>query len=340
MGSISKSMFHHPVHSLEYSQNLDFLTCSMEKNNSRPSYCGQKEVKTTKHDASRRRVHFAQQQQTLYFLTTRPTSKTKNPIYKQDIVPKNCIKEVNTGSWLADIKKMRCEPFCHLDYLRSSSETGFSADSMTDMFHLDEEMDNSQDAACDQLFEGEVAVFNLDFYKEVYIHYTFDDWKTTRRIVSKYSSSITTLKLDKFRFLLAVPEMKTQPTLQLAIEYRVLGRVFWDNFHGQNYQFDCRCTVLDSLEEQDLASKELSEETVALPRSIPIPNKRQLNLAISNSLVAFTAPLTATKSPWTRAQGWNVVQSRYGSHQGLTHRASSWDCAITFNNRIPLTEAR
>lgn len=202
-----------------------------------------------------RRVRFAPQNQTLLFVATRPPSLTCLPIYHLQVVPKNCSARLGRADWLSSIQLMRSPPYARLDYLRVAK-----ADLRPpgDIFCLDD--DDGAPATSEHSLTGEVAVFNLDYAKEVLVHYTFDGWRGKQVSTGRYLGSIGTLRIDKFKFTINLPPPSARTEfgrkaattvipLQLAIEYRVLGQSHWDNCDCQNYQFDCHLSPIPLYEE-------------------------------------------------------------------------------------------
>jgi hypothetical protein len=290
----------------------------------------------------RKRVRFASHSETVYFLSSRPPSKTKNPILTLEVEPVNCADIVNNGSWLSDVNEMRKEPFCRLDYLRATEEVDTSPASQ--VFHLDGDEEFEVSDASEYNLEGELAVYNLDFYKKVYVHYSFDDWKSNFKISAKYCSSVGTLRIDKFHFSIVTPDLGTTSfPLQLAIEYQVNGNCHWDNLHGRNYQFTCQKVPLDTIiipPKNNVAEETLlALETLSV--TIPIPVKRSPNRQINH----FVSSLPTEGDSWSRALDIpRSIRSSLESAVELPHRAASWDCTKSFtllamaNNISPQVE--
>lgn len=221
---------------------------------------------------AKKKVHFSQQT-TLYFLATRPPSNITRPLSALTIAPLNCNDHVNNGYWLSDIEGMRNNPFCKLDYLR---EKVFSKRPQSSDFLFPLESDCTPSP--DHVLEGEVAVFNIDYTKEIRVHFSFDEtWQSKGVVRAEYSSSIATLRIDKFKFSLPVPENnETESTIQLVVEYRVAGTVYWDSFDGSNYRFALQRTSTDCFEEEPIHDIQFTEHDALWPaeaqtQSMPIP---------------------------------------------------------------------
>lgn len=226
----------------------------------------------------KKKVQFSQQK-TLYFLSTRPPSKTIRPLTTLRVTADNCRDTIDNGGWLSDIEGMRRSPFCRLDFLceKAISKKHPSSDIL---FPLE----SDSVAPPEHILEGEIAVFNLDYAKEVRVHYSFDEaWQRRGVARAEYCSSIATLRIDKFRFHLALPETEEIGlTIQLAIEYRVAGAVYWDNFDGSNYRFGLQKILMDCFEEELIGDVHVTDSELsprpspeARTQSIPIPNRHQ-----------------------------------------------------------------
>ncbi|XP_036387616.1 protein phosphatase 1, regulatory subunit 3Db isoform X2 [Megalops cyprinoides] len=94
---------------------------------------------------------------------------------------------------------------------------------------------------------GSAQVLNLAFEKEVTVHYSFTDWKSSADTKAGWVSSMLRDRArgepdsDIFRFRLPVPPFILQPgaVLEFAICFRVTGAEFWDNNNGHNYKLTC-----------------------------------------------------------------------------------------------------
>lgn len=84
---------------------------------------------------------------------------------------------------------------------------------------------------------GSIQVANLAFEKHVVVRYTLDDWTTIHEIDASYREPVANSAntWDRFCFKITLKEHCHQ-TLDLAIQYTVGGRIFWDNNEHRNYQ--------------------------------------------------------------------------------------------------------
>ncbi|XP_007234713.1 protein phosphatase 1, regulatory subunit 3Da isoform X2 [Astyanax mexicanus] len=95
---------------------------------------------------------------------------------------------------------------------------------------------------------GIVQVLNLAFEKEVYVRYSFTNWKSCSEtkanwVGNKYMEGLSDgCSCDSFRFHLPVPPFLLHPgaVLEFAVRYKVLDAQFWDNNDGQNYKLVCQ----------------------------------------------------------------------------------------------------
>lgn len=158
----------------------------------------------------------------VYYLPHSPVSYTLKSTPEYRLNPLNCMAALQPGRWLDDPLLLRRPPHCCLDFL------GLVEVVEVPFYGL----------------AGEASVHNSAFEKEVFIHYSFDHWSTKDVSVAEYCSGLTSLKIDKFGFHIPIPDCEFNEgagsemrTIEVAIEYRVNGMVYWDNFHAQNYKF-------------------------------------------------------------------------------------------------------
>ncbi|XP_029548591.1 protein phosphatase 1 regulatory subunit 3D isoform X2 [Salmo trutta] len=98
---------------------------------------------------------------------------------------------------------------------------------------------------------GTVQVLNLAFDKEVTIHYSFTNWRSSAEtracwVATLHRDQMEGPESDLFRFRLPVPPFILLPGAQLefAVCYRVMGAVYWDNNDGKNYKLSCHSYTL------------------------------------------------------------------------------------------------
>ncbi|PJF16682.1 hypothetical protein PSACC_03419 [Paramicrosporidium saccamoebae] len=286
------------------------------------------------HSKPRRRVQFATEHQKLYFHPTRPVFKTTKPVCRIALSPINCVAESGTGSWLADLQGMRQAPFCRLDYLRVKSVVD-SSSTTPSVFEMDE-------ASCDAMIEGEVAALNLDYKKEIYVHYTLDSWKTQSVTMATYTSSVSTLRIDKFRFIIPLQDSMGDFTLQIAIKYCVGGKIYWDNFNCQNYQFSGTVEEEDGQVLEELVGRneadfdfmtEVITTAVTKPQPIPIPTTK---LSCSTALSAVPSPTSIRINYSKSAADVPFVVST----KSIPGHAASWTCTKSFTVQADFSRSR
>ena len=92
----------------------------------------------------------------------------------------------------------------------------------------------SSDVVCS--ITGNIKVKSLSFEKQVFVRYTFDDWKSSFDIEAMYVQSVTG-PFNTFSFQIYLPSVNELPNrVEFAICYRCSeNREFWDNNSGSNY---------------------------------------------------------------------------------------------------------
>ncbi|KAI8992253.1 putative phosphatase regulatory subunit-domain-containing protein [Pilobolus umbonatus] len=81
-----------------------------------------------------------------------------------------------------------------------------------------------------QVVQGSVMVENLAYEKTVVIRYSLDDWDSYEEVKGVYVSSQDSQ--DEFSFEI-YPQ--SSYSIDLAVQYQVNQRVYWDNHDGDNY---------------------------------------------------------------------------------------------------------
>lgn len=212
------------------------------------------------------KVHFVQETDNivLYYDTASPVNCTLSPLPKVTVTPTNCYGPLSQSSWLCDTSILKKPPHCRLDFLR--------------------EVELEEDPFIG--FLGELAVLNVAFEKNIFIHYSFDGWKTKAVVQGEYLSSIPSLKIDKFKFQISwCPRQAASSTLELAIEYKVAGQGYWDNFGGANYQFKVNKRVEQVLVTGNSKKTVTESFEVFTSRPVPIPttNRRPFRCRTTNN---------------------------------------------------------
>jgi hypothetical protein len=257
--------------------------------------CGTGKLKT------RRRVHFDLRPKSIYFLPTRPTASTAKPLLDLTLSPLN-FPLLGNAEWLSSPTLLRRDPFCQLDYLRVV-DWEVQNEELLQVFCM-EEHDHDSSTASPMIANwnefgliGEVAVYNLDYHKNIIIHYTMNGWKSKHAVQARYKSSIPVRRIDKFAFSISVPA-EASSRLELAIEYRVQGKTYWDSLNGLNYQFLLETTpcVFEEAEvdEQQLdAEEEYAISNVGLismqSPAMSIPQRSPLKASLSNQRSIYTS---------------------------------------------------
>ena len=87
--------------------------------------------------------------------------------------------------------------------------------------------------------DGEIAVQNLSFEKQVFIRLTTDNWNTWRDVEAQYDHSISSLNGVEI-WTYQTPLAFLLPRVQFAVCYRNVstGQEYWDNNFGRNYRIN------------------------------------------------------------------------------------------------------
>lgn len=308
---------------------------------------------------AKRRVHFAPAPQTLYFLASRPANVTVEPLAELVLSPLNC-PHLGQGRWLASISQMREDPFCQLDYLRVGTEADYHSDDM--LWPLEDEDDpplmqpfasaGGASVISEFFLVGEVAAYNLDYKKEVIIHYTTDGWGTKAAVRARYASSIAVLRIDKFKFTISVPS-PCPSNLEIAIEYQVCSRSHWDSLNGLNYRFGLALIplllnnpdpplssvddeVVDKLltenENYDMSPRPAKGVFTSKALTMPIPiekPKKQANSLISSS-PTHVAVWSSAAGPFSLSRISKSPQVTHSPVKSRVQTSYSWDCTKSF----------
>ncbi|XP_038226162.1 protein phosphatase 1 regulatory subunit 3D [Dermochelys coriacea] len=104
---------------------------------------------------------------------------------------------------------------------------------------------------------GTIKVLNVAFEKQVFVRYTFNQWKSMHEVCAHWHSSNPEEdgkgQADVFTFFLPMPPFLLQlcSVVQFAVRYCVNGQEYWDNNQGKNYSFTCRHHLLKMPRECD-----------------------------------------------------------------------------------------
>ena len=98
---------------------------------------------------------------------------------------------------------------------------------------------------------GTVRVNNCSFYKNVFVRFTINSWRTFSVINAYHSMHYADNNTDSFQFKMTIPidELLTLSfekskllissiNISFAICYCVNGQEFWDNNYSTNYNFE------------------------------------------------------------------------------------------------------
>ncbi|XP_068250042.1 uncharacterized protein Gbs-76A [Palaemon carinicauda] len=87
--------------------------------------------------------------------------------------------------------------------------------------------------------KGVVRVLSLDFHKNVYVRYTFDNWRNFHEATATYVPNSHDGATDRFSFLLWGSFLQDNGALAFCVRYSTLNQEFWDNNYGRNYTLQC-----------------------------------------------------------------------------------------------------
>jgi hypothetical protein len=214
---------------------------------------------------------------------------------------------------------------------------------------------------------GKCRVSNIAYEKQVTVRHSFDYWKTYQEIDASFHESITTAAAKKkewdiFTFDIDIPSslisvssslkghQHIKPiTCWIALRYKVIGREFWDNNDGKNYQVEIipatdkshsngitsGSTTQPQIGKEDTGSNERridllspdpflvkpTSEKVA-PASSSLHNMRQLKSRYSFSLSTATSIPHHPFNTWfppahipVQGGGYNEFISKYCFHK-------------------------
>ncbi|KAF9342996.1 hypothetical protein BGX26_006460 [Mortierella sp. AD094] len=144
--------------------------------------------------------------------------------------------------------------------------------------------------------KGKILVQNIAFQKHVSVRYTSDFWQTHTEVRAEFEESIPRSSLERFLFTipLDMDRSAVEKTFCMAVRYQVIGREFWDNNNGKNYQTECKRVVVAPPPQ---AVSDLSKHMNTLLLGPPLPDysKPVLRKKLANRY-DLTTSLTAAYS--------------------------------------------
>ena len=95
---------------------------------------------------------------------------------------------------------------------------------------------------------GFVRTLSLGTKKDVRIRYTFNNWVTFMDVSAQYIGSMAPFGFsERYKFQIYANPLSLGDTLQFRIKFRADDAIYWDDFDGNNYAFDC------TLDEESMA---------------------------------------------------------------------------------------
>lgn len=83
--------------------------------------------------------------------------------------------------------------------------------------------------------EGYIAVQNLAFQKNVYVHYSLDGGKTWTDSPASYVKTNPSDGYEVWKFKTNSSSEEFGPAIMYCFKYEVNGQTYWDNNNGKNY---------------------------------------------------------------------------------------------------------
>ncbi|USB32658.1 carbohydrate-binding protein [Paenibacillus sp. YPG26] len=171
-------------------------------------------------------------------------------------------------------------------------------------------------------FSGNVEVSNLNYQKNVTIHYTPGDGKwydTSASYVGptdasheKWGFSVNTSDLNQTN-----PQISTAQEIKFAIKYEAGGQTYWDNNNGQNY----------SITRFNLSSTILGKPNVLLASSSIYDNTFTGNVFVKNIAYNKTVKIVYTTDNWATTKEGYATYSRPANTEETVQ-----DWQFSFNN--------
>jgi hypothetical protein len=164
---------------------------------------------------------------------------------------------------------------------------------------------------------GSIQVANLAFEKHVVVRYTLDDWTTVHEVDAAYREPVANSAntWDRFSFKITLAEHCHQ-TLDLAIQYTVGGRAFWDNNQYRNYRVQVVPNVLiDDLssssddEDDDNTFEDCIDQDELVEQMKPLTLKEKPGSLVFDHQVKPLSPPLSPTTPIDMNPLWAVTTS-------------------------------
>ncbi|KAF9991358.1 hypothetical protein BGZ79_004628, partial [Entomortierella chlamydospora] len=146
--------------------------------------------------------------------------------------------------------------------------------------------------------KGKILVQNIAFQKNVSVRYTSDFWQTHSEVRAEFGESIPRSSMERFLFSipLDMDRSSVEKTFCMAVRYQVIGREFWDNNNGKNYQTECKRVVVAPPPQ---TASDLSKHMNTLLLGSPLPDysKPVLRKKLANRYDLTTSLSAAYSQP-------------------------------------------
>ena len=87
-------------------------------------------------------------------------------------------------------------------------------------------------------FRGSILCKNIDFTKNVKVHFSINNWKTSNDCIARWRRSNLDCSHDVFEFEQDLEDFNKEiKNVQFCIRYNTSSEEFWDNNDGNNYAF-------------------------------------------------------------------------------------------------------
>lgn len=196
--------------------------------------------------------------------------------------------------------------------------------------------------------QGNVYVRNIAFTKNVWVRYTFDNWRSICEVEALFNSDTrkcdASAGYDRFTFFIEVSalpkEMLERNSLFLCLRYSVNGCQYWDNNNGHNYEVVFRKEQIYTAYRHG-GDKHYREQS-RLQRRSPVKRRFELPQDPNNEFldddyfgqakqspcnVASEAGAAAKSSDRVKPQKTNDLKLRYSFGSAYGSQASARKCA-------------